>query len=134
MIGGASRRLERNQSKGHSSADFELLLRLMRKFQKQITTPGILTEVDNLGRQLPEREHPTFAYAMAKLINDLVEVHQPGKNIVQSALYAPLGLTDVAIVSLSTDALILTDDFHLAGKLAALDRDVININHLRWPL
>ena len=37
--------------------DFGLVLRLIALFERRVTTPNILTEVDNLSRQIPEREH-----------------------------------------------------------------------------
>jgi hypothetical protein len=128
------RRIEsfkRTQSKGYGVEDYRLIMRLLRRFSKRLTTPNILTEVDNLGRQLPENEHRGFSKAFTWFVDNYFEVHEPSIQTVRSLNYTSLGLTDAGLISLSAGALILTDDFRLAGKITGLMRDAINIHHLR---
>lgn len=111
--------------------DYALMMRILAFFERRITTPNILTEVDNLTRQLPEREHDAISTILAQLISTLFEVHQPAAPIVRTDLYPDLGLTDCVTVALSQDLLVLTDDYRLSNVLSTAGRDVVNINHIR---
>jgi len=108
-----------------------LMLRVMGYFERRFTTPNILTEVDNLTRQLPEEEHQLAAAALSHIISTLFEVYVPSGNTAQHAIYADLGLTDCVTLVAADDVLVVTDDFHLSNMLTSLGRDAVNINHIR---
>ena len=62
------------------------------------------------------------------------ETFVPNADLVEGDRLARLGLTDCSIVEIAirSRALVLTDDFALAGTLRSLSLDVINFNHLRF--
>jgi hypothetical protein len=111
--------------------DFALLVCVLGKFERRIVTPNILTEADNLARQLPEAEHEAVAVAMADLVAQFFEQYRPSIDVVHADRFARLGLTDCVTVSFSNDVLVMTDDFRLSNTLLKLGRDAININHIR---
>jgi hypothetical protein len=111
--------------------DFEMILSIIGYFDRRVTTPNILTEVDNLSRQLPEREHVAVAGVMSQLIAQLFEVYTPSAHIVPQEAYADFGLTDCITMAYAREVLIVTDDFPLSGMLASQGRDVLNLNHFR---
>jgi hypothetical protein len=111
--------------------DFELLVALLQPFPKRITTPNIMTEVDNFCRQLPENEYPLVARKLQELCQNLFEVYHDSSNVMSNINYHRVGLTDTGTIVSSPQYLVLTDDYALSGRLEALGRDVINLNHLR---
>jgi len=113
--------------------DLELMLRMLAYFGRRLITPNILTEVDNLTRQLPEGEHKALATAFAQLISRKFEVYVQSSQVAQHAAYVKLGLTDcaTAIAAAEEGVLIITDDLRLSNILSSLGMDAININHIR---
>jgi hypothetical protein len=110
--------------------DFDLITQILKFFKTKVSTPNILTEVDNLARQLPSNEYRAISAALRELIANTFERYVPAIEASQSNLYPQLGLTDSIIVEYPTDILIVTDDFSLYQRLER-NRDVININHIR---
>jgi hypothetical protein len=115
----------------YTPRDFTLVIWLLEQFQQRITTPHILTEADNLTRQLPENEHAAIAVIMAPLIDAFFEIRRPSADAARHPRYADLGLADCMTITAAEDVLVITDDFRLARILTHLGRDAININHLR---
>ena len=113
--------------------DLEMMLRIIAYFDRHFTTPNILTEVDNLTRQLPEAEHGGLAAAFAQLVSRQFEIYVQSQQTVQHATYARLGLADwaTAMAAAGQNALIITDDLRLSNMLSSLGMDAININHIR---
>lgn len=119
------------RTRQYTIEDFALVMRVLELFERRITTPHILTEVDNLTRQLPETEHSAISETLTHLVSTLFEVHEPAAAIMRMDLYPDLGLTDCVTVSLSRDLLVITDDYRLSNILSAAGRDALNINHIR---
>lgn len=111
--------------------DFHLLQRIIGEFSTLWTTPNIMTEVDNLGRQLESREWEPFAISMRQLSIRLVEVSEPSQNVTKDSRYAKLGLADSVTLAKLKERLLLTDDLKLQGIATHAGFDVINFNNLR---
>jgi hypothetical protein len=111
--------------------DFALLLKIMAFFERRITTPNILTEVDNLARQLPEREHEFVAGAISQLLLNFLEVYCPSLDAVRHHSYLKLGLTDCVTLACASEILVVTDDFSLSNRISSAGLDVLNLNHIR---
>lgn len=119
------------RTRKYTDADFDVLLELISPFSRRIATPNILTEVDNLVRQAPEREHADIAKAFTNILTHFAEIYRPSHGFIGTPIYIKTGLTDAILVSLAEEHLILTDDFPLANRLERIGRAVINFNHLR---
>jgi len=119
----------------YRQADFRLLQAFLRQFQRQVTTPSILTEVNSLANQLPDKNKPKFYSTFQAQIALLDEHYQPSQEVCRHPYFARCGLSDTAILTISQGGLlVLTDDFKLAGLLAARSIACLNFNHIRsWP-
>ena len=115
----------------YTLGDFQRLGWLVTQFRKLWTTPNILTEVDNLGRQLPAREWNGFAETLATLTLELTEEVVPSEKAMRHPNFMRLGLSDTVTMSTAHKFLLLSDDLdlYLAAQKAGID--AINFNHLR---
>lgn len=120
-----------NRTRQYTLDDFKLVERIVRGFERLVTTPQILAEADNLTRQLPTREHHAIANVIAALIVRLFEVYVPSSDTVKNERYPDLGLTDCTTIAAADNLLVITDDFRLSNVLRYLGHDAINLNHLR---
>ncbi|HKQ08607.1 MAG TPA: PIN domain-containing protein [Blastocatellia bacterium] len=112
--------------------DYDLLVVLLRPFNKLVTTPNILTEVTNLSGQLGEPARSSYFRTFAEGIKLLEEEYVESQKIAGHAEFVKIGLTDVGIWTVSEgNYLVLTDDFKLSQLLGSKGVDVINFNHLR---
>jgi hypothetical protein len=115
----------------YSRKDLGILRQLASRFEKRWTTPNILTEVDNLGRQLKSNEHVNFSNSMRKLVKNYLEVHQSFEKAVLLNEYDRLGLTDSISLLQSKNCLLLSDDLPLYIRACQIGHDAINFNHIR---
>lgn len=112
--------------------DYDLLLELVNNFQKIITTPNILTEVNSLANQLGEPERSQCMNLFRDLIYPISEVYLESSIITNHEVFSRFGLTDCGIILLAKDKyLVLTDDLKLHLYLKAQGIDTINFNNLR---
>jgi hypothetical protein len=133
VVGSHGRRwIERsNRTRSYTIDDFDLLMRMANYFRHRITTPNILTEVDNLARQLPRSEHASIARIMRRLIDNIVELYVPARAAVGHPRFSSLGLADCVTLACVDGTLLITGDRELAGIVAKLGGDVVNFHHYR---
>jgi len=120
-------------TKGFSVEDFDLLVNLLRLVRRRITTPHIMTEVDNLSRKLPEKDHAKLSGTFVKLCTDQFEIYSESIVSLRDKLHPVLGITDCHLLRLAANEghLIITADWPLANRLETANLSVINFNHLR---
>lgn len=112
--------------------DYALILRFLERVDRRVTTANILTEVDNLARQLREDEHFAISEAIFKIVSTSIEIYKPSIEVTHTDAYPKIGLADCVTMAAAVDEiLILTDDFALSNRLASIGCDVLNINHIR---
>lgn len=114
--------------------DFGVLHAFLRRFRRIVTTPHILAEVGNLGRQIGEPAKSDFLRLLASRIGELSEEPVASRTFSQVGehVYPRLGLTDsLTIVTAGRGFLVLSDDLELVGELSAVSADVVNFAHLR---
>jgi hypothetical protein len=115
----------------YTLSDFKLVAAIFDRFDRRVTTPNILTETDNLARQLPREEHRDVASILAVLVDRLFEQYEPSVQAAHQKWFPSLGLADCVTVSIKQDLLVVTDDVRLYNVLASMKRAAININHIR---
>jgi rRNA-processing protein FCF1 len=121
-----------NRTRKYTLGDFKLLETLLARLRRRIVTPNILTEVDNLSRQISDNEFPAISGVLKNLCQEQFEFYIESEAAISSELHSKIGITDSTIVSLANrDYLVITDDFPLANRLEKSGRDVINFNHIR---
>jgi len=112
--------------------DYQILRVLLRNFETVMTTPHVLAEVSNLAGKIDEDRRDLLFGEFAQGIQLLTECVIPARELAETPAFKQFGLTDVAISQVAQDgALVLTDDFKLAGYLSKHNIDVLNFNHLR---
>ncbi|MEH2039813.1 PIN domain-containing protein [Nostoc sp.] len=124
-----------NRTQQFIPEDYELLLAFIASFQKLVTTPNILTEVNSLANQLGEPERSQCFAIFAQFVKNVAlldEYYVNSLDAVNTEKFIKFGLTDSGILTLSKGKyLVLTDDFKLANYLQSVDIDVINFNNIR---
>ena len=120
------------RTQAYRQAEFQRVVDIRKQFTRHWTTPNILTETDNLGRQLPEKLWSNFAKVMSRLTCLLTEQHIASNMPANSAPYMRLGLSDSVSLIMGQSILILTDDFRMHGTALSAGIDAINLNHLRY--
>ncbi|MGA2249704.1 hypothetical protein [Terracidiphilus sp.] len=121
----------------YTIADHQLLVRFLSTFKSLITTPHILTEVSNLANSLPQNYKPewykNFAFLIASQEKNASTFEKwiPAAELIQGPEFIAFGITDAALSRLAAEALIVTEDFRLAGFLQSQGMDVLNFHHLR---
>ena len=112
--------------------DFYTLLEFFNYFDKIVTTPNILTEVNSLAGQLPNDIKALFSLNFAAQLDSLDEHYKKSITLTQSPHFSKFGLTDSGIVDLAQGRyLVLTDDLRLFGYLQNVGIDAINFNQIR---
>jgi hypothetical protein len=123
--------------RSYSLEDYELLELLVEKFSVLFTTPHILTEVSNLANSLSEQWREDWLRSMAAFVSCqnckpfLEECWTPIKQLALNPEFMAFGLTDASLAQLSSNALIVTDDFRLSGYLRRKGVSILNFRDLR---
>ena len=111
----------------YSIADYDLLLTFVSPFKRYVTTPNVLTEASNILSGHEER------LALRELcIQRWEELPVSSLDAAITPYYAPLGLTDSAILSkVCGSFLLLTDDGPLAAAVLGLHGGAVLFDWLR---
>lgn len=126
------RRIERfKRTSVYTESDFQRIGWLQAQFQKLWTTPNILTEVDNLGRQLPMNEWNGFSHALRTLCLRMYEESVASTVAMANKSFSRLGLSDNVTLSLGGSFLLISDDLALCNEAGRLGFDALNFNHIR---
>ena len=114
--------------------DFHLLDGLLRRFEMILTTPNVLTEANNLARQIGGAAKEQLAALLGALLQKgAFEEHvAESREASQIAEFRRLGLTDAGILHLTRkEWTVLTDDLPLYLALQVRGLQAINFHHLR---
>ena len=118
--------------------DYDTLLQILSSFNKIVTTPNILTEVNSLANQLGEPARSQCLSVFAERMARLNEFYLESTEVVRTDNFTKFGLTDCGIATLAKNKyLVLTDDLKLASYLQKIGIDTINFNNIRtygWKL
>jgi hypothetical protein len=121
----------------YTVGDYELLVRLLGCFTVLLTTPHILTEVSNLANSLREPYKRDWFLNLATLITSgqrpagLLEKWVPATVLAGMPEFVAFGITDAALAQLSSEALVITEDYRLSGVLTDQGIPVLNFGDLR---
>jgi hypothetical protein len=120
------------RTKKYTKEDYELICRFMGYFQNLVTTPNILTEVNNLSTSLADKHKILFYKVFLNTIKLLDEHYIESGEIADKAEFKKFGLTDSTIFYVSQKKyLLITDDFPLSQYIQSKNYDAINFNHIR---
>lgn len=120
------------RTKCYTLEDFAVLYRVIKYFDRLLTTPNILTEVSNLATALGEQTREEYFRKFRNMVTTLNEEVVMSKRAIENKHFEKYGLTDAVIVELCQKKyLVITDDFPLSNLLSSINIDVINFNHIR---
>ncbi len=112
--------------------DFISLTKIVREFRLIITTPNILTEVDNLTKHLTGDPKLAFIRVFKVFILKSSERYIESSKIILLKQFIEVGITDTTLYKLAcSGTLIITKDGAFARLLERENLPVINFNHLR---
>jgi hypothetical protein len=100
-------------------------------------TPHILTEVSNLANSLPSWWKPDWGTNFASLFasnRGLIQVREcwiPATELASMPEFIDFGIADCAIACQSNEALIVTEDYRLSGKLRSRNMPVVNFRDIK---
>jgi hypothetical protein len=114
--------------------DIELLRDLLQPYREFVTTPHILSETSNFIDQAPPWQRPALVEQLKDFIRSGVEVYEAAKTLIERDEFNALGLTDSGMAQLSAEAVVITVDYRLAGKIEAMGGHAVNFNHYRTGL
>jgi hypothetical protein len=111
--------------------DFVLLARFLESFEALITTPHVLAEVSNFVDQAPPYRRKELIASLQFFAQQHAEHYETAKTLSQREEFPALALTDTGLAAMSSEAIVVTTDFHLWGRIQALGGKSVNFNHLR---
>lgn len=118
-------------------SDYELLRRLLGCFSSLFTTPHILTEVSNLAEGLTGTYKRDWNANFAALVGSektrigVREKWTSAAELSERPEFLPFGIADTALTHLSSEALVVTEDYRLSGFLKKRGIPVLNFGDLR---
>lgn len=118
---------------GYTTEDYERLKNIVGSFRVTVSTPHVLTELSNLGRQGAWGELSLqLLQAMKFFFTVLDERFVPARKLTNDVVIAKLGLADSAIIEAARrGCTVLTDDLPLYNQLESRGLSAINYNHMR---
>ena len=120
------------RTKDFAVEDFDLLVRVIRCFSCLVSTPNVLTEVDNLSTGLLEPKRTEYFNALSSEVAVIKEHYVPSSALGSPRELQSYGVADLAIAGAASGRhLVVTADFPLYGFLRKKGVDVVNFNHIR---
>lgn len=112
--------------------DYKILTNFLSRFNKIITTPNVLTELDNFFNQLSSPIKEKVRLKLKEHIEVINENYIKSIDVTNSNKFLGFGLTDIGILNAIRDKyILLTEDFPLSNYANSIKIDAINFNHLR---
>lgn len=125
------------RTSGYTATDYDLLCAFLSRFKKILTTPNIMTEVNNLGsRHLTGKYKAKFQEIFGHMANVLEEQYLESRAAVKVPIFQDCGLADsvaFSVVQNGNGCLLLTDDLQLATRAKKSGAAALNFNNVRYP-
>ncbi len=114
------------------SIDFDNLAFLIGDLDKVVTTPNILTEVDNLLNNFQKGHRWAYYQVLRELIAKSTEKFLESKIIMESNAFFELGLTDSGVLEISKECdFLITGDSRLSDYAKAFGIKVVDLVKIR---
>jgi hypothetical protein len=111
--------------------DIPLLDQMLGSFQRNLTTPQVLTEVSNFLGQAPPYAQQQLKSTFAEYISARQEIYVRSADLATHRVFLELGLTDCSLEDASFQHTIITTDYRLTGKIVSMGGRALNFNHAR---
>jgi hypothetical protein len=118
----------------YSSADYQLIDKLLGQFKTIFATPNILTEVSNLVCRLGLDLRVELHNILKQRVRMLEERYVSSEDATTDAAFTRLGLSDAATAKIGAEGvLILTNDLDLSLSLERRGWDFIHYDRMLRP-
>ena len=111
--------------------DVPKLASLLEQYQELVTTPHVLAEVSNFLDQAPAHRRADLIRSFSTFIQNSREAFERAKQLVTASDFESLGITDTALLSLSSNLTVVTTDYELWGRIVRVGGNCVNFNHFR---
>lgn len=116
----------------YESTDFENLALLIGDLDKVVTTPNVLTEVDNLLNNFQRGHRWSYFQIFRELISKSTEKFLESKQIIDSDAFFEIGLTDTGVLEICKECdFLITGDSKLADYASAFGIKVVDLVKIR---
>lgn len=116
----------------YEKVDFDNLVILIGDLDRIVTTPNILTEVDNLLNNFQKGHRWSYFQVMKELISRSTEKFIQSKLCLESSVFIELGLTDSGVLEICKECdFLVTGDSKLADYAAAFGIKVVDLVKIR---
>ena len=116
----------------YESIDFENLVFLIGDLEKVVTTPNVLTEVDNLLNNFQNGHRWAYYQVLKELISKSTEEFLESKKIIEVNPFFELGLTDTGVLEQCKACdFLITGDSKLADYANAFGIKVVDLVKIR---
>jgi len=116
----------------YEKVDFENLTYLIGDLDKIVTTPNVLTEVDNLLNNFQKGHRWAYFQVIKDLISNSTEQFIESKLCLNSTAFFDLGLTDTGILEICKACdFLITGDSKLADYASAFGIKVVDLVKIR---
>lgn len=124
---------KRRRVKEYMQDDYEILCRIIGRFQQIVVTPNVITECSDLFSDSNDIREKMWLKTFLEPKDSLrVEQYIPSKEAASLEQYEYLGIADCSLLSLvDADTVLLTTDSKLYLAAAKLNPECMNFNHLR---
>ncbi len=112
--------------------DFENLTFLIGDLEKVVTTPNVLTEVDNLLNNFQKGHRWAYYQVIREIITKSSEKFLEARKVIDFDAFLQLGLTDTGILEICKNCdLLITGDSKLADYANAYGIKVVDLVKIR---
>lgn len=116
----------------YEAKDFETLLAFIESFDKIITTPHVLTEVDNLLNDFSGNQKYPYIKTITELVKLTSEKYIRSIDVIDDHHFFELGLSDSIILHLRSEYdLLITADSNLSDHAKSLNILVLDLVEYR---
>lgn len=123
------------RTSSYTAEDYLALMGILKNFRKIVTTPNVLTEVNNLAGALAGKHKDAFMSVFSRYIEGTEERYLQSNLAMKEPGFLKYGITDVgAIWTCRSKYLLISDDFKMVAPARAAGVDVLNFNYIRQAL
>jgi predicted nucleic acid-binding protein len=106
----------------YTKEDYYLLLNIISNYDRIITSPNILTEVDNILNRITGEDKYKYLILIKTIYNQTIEKYIKTKEISQNWFFDTLGITDSAILMMAKESeLLISGDSSLCDYAKSLN-------------
>jgi predicted nucleic acid-binding protein len=106
----------------YTKEDYYLLLNILTEYDKIITSPNILTEVDNILNRITGEDKYKYLVLVKSIYKQTIEKYIKTETVAQNWFFDSLGITDSSLLMMAKDCeLLISGDSSLCDYAKSLN-------------